>query len=48
MLGKVQTLFDLVQDQPTLSVRIITGRRKGLVQRVLADPNLGEGTLLCY
>jgi isopentenyl phosphate kinase len=48
MLGKVRTLYQLVCEQPTLTVHIITGRRAGLVQAVLLDPNLQEGTLLRY
>ena len=48
MLGKIKTLFELVQDQPNLSVRLVTGRRQHLVQQVLMDPGLREGTLLHY
>lgn len=48
MLSKVSLLFRLVTEEPTLHVRIITGRRNQLVERVLADPDLAEGTLLSY
>jgi isopentenyl phosphate kinase len=48
MLGKVRTLFKLATDQPTLTVRIITGRRNRLVQDALLDASLQEGTLLHY
>jgi isopentenyl phosphate kinase len=48
MLSKVQMLYQLVQDQPNLVVRIISGQRAGLVERVLQDPALAEGTLLRY
>jgi isopentenyl phosphate kinase len=48
MLSKVQLLFQLVTEEPTLHVRIVTGRRNQLVERVLLDPKLAEGTLLRY
>jgi isopentenyl phosphate kinase len=48
MLGKIKTLFELVKEQPNLSVHILTGRRQHLVQQVLINPNLREGTLLHY
>jgi isopentenyl phosphate kinase len=48
MLSKVQLLFQLVAEEPTLQARIITGRRNQLVERVLVDPTLSEGTLLRY
>ena len=48
MLAKIKALFGLVTEQPTLTVRIITGRRKGLIQQALVNPDLREGTLLRY
>jgi len=48
MLSKVRLLYELVQEQPNLQVRIITGRRNGVLQRVLADSSYAEGTLLRY
>ena len=48
MLSKVKNLFDLIGEQPNLTVRIITGRRNRLIERVLLDPDLREGTLLRY
>jgi isopentenyl phosphate kinase len=48
MLSKVATLYEFVREQPTLTVRIITGRRNHLIKNVLLDPNLTEGTLLHY
>lgn len=48
MLSKVKTLFELVSEQPDLTVRIITGRRNRLIEQVLIDPDLREGTLLRY
>ncbi len=48
MLAKISILFQLVTDQPNLTVRIITGRRNRLVEQVLTSPDLGEGTLLRY
>jgi isopentenyl phosphate kinase len=48
MLSKVRLLYQLVTEQPNLQVRIVTGRRAHLVERVLCEPDLGEGTLLRY
>lgn len=48
MASKVRDLFALVQEQPTLTVHIVTGRRGHLIERVLADPSLREGTVLRY
>jgi len=48
MLTKVQSLYALVQEQPNLVVRIVTGRRGHLLERVLVDPGLAEGTLVRY
>lgn len=48
MLDKVRSLFELVTEQPNLEVRIITGRRNQIIERILVDPELGEGTLLRY
>ena len=48
MLSKVRLLFGLITEQPNLHVHIITGRRNRLVERMLVDPTLREGTLLCY
>lgn len=48
MVSKVQSLFSLVSEQPNLAVRIITGRRDHLIERVLIEPERQEGTLLHY
>ena len=48
MLSKVRILFELVKEQPNLSVHIITGRRNRLIEQVLEDPKLHEGTILRY
>ncbi len=48
MLSKVRLLWKLASEQPNLTVRMITGRRAGLVQDVLLKPDLQEGTLLHY
>jgi isopentenyl phosphate kinase len=48
MVSKVQSLFSLVSEQPNLIVRIITGRRNRLIERVLIEPERQEGTLLRY
>lgn len=48
MLSKVRLLYQLVQEQPNLQVRIMTGRRNAVLQRVLVDPAYQEGTVLRY
>lgn len=48
MFSKVRLLYQLVQDQPNLQVRIVTGRRNGVLQRTMTDPLYQEGTLLHY
>ncbi|MBC7234223.1 MAG: isopentenyl phosphate kinase family protein [Chloroflexi bacterium] len=48
MASKVRDFFALVQEQPTLTVHIVTGRRGHLLERMLADPELKEGTVLRY
>jgi isopentenyl phosphate kinase len=46
MLAKVRTMCQLIQAQPTITVRIISGRKDGMIKRVLVDPSAEEGTLL--
>jgi isopentenyl phosphate kinase len=46
MLSKVRTMCQLIQVQPTITVRIISGRKDGLIKRTLIDPGVDEGTLL--
>jgi isopentenyl phosphate kinase len=48
MLSKIRTLFEVVKEQPYMTVRIITGRLNRLIEQALVDPNLREGTLLHY
>jgi isopentenyl phosphate kinase len=48
MLSKVASLYRLVQEQPTLGVRIITGTRPGVLQRLLIDPTASEGTWIHF
>lgn len=48
MLSKIRILFELVTEQPNLTVRIFTGRRNRLIEQVLVNPELSEGTLLRY
>lgn len=48
MVSKVRDLFSLVTEQPNLVVRIITGRRNHLIERVLVEPERQEGTVLHY
>jgi isopentenyl phosphate kinase len=46
MLAKVKTMCELIEAQPNLTVRIISGERVGLVRKALIDPGMKEGTLL--
>jgi isopentenyl phosphate kinase len=48
MASKVRDLFSLVEEQPTLTVHIITGRRGHLIEKTLVDSTLFEGTVLRY
>ena len=48
MLTKVRILFEVVKEQPNLAVQIISGRRNHLIEQVLEDPKLHEGTILRY
>jgi isopentenyl phosphate kinase len=46
MLSKVQTMSQLIEAQPTLKVRIISGEREGLIKKALTQSEIDEGTLL--
>ena len=46
MLAKIRAMYDLVCNQPSLTVRLISGMRPGLIERALLDPGIEEGTLL--
>jgi isopentenyl phosphate kinase len=46
MLSKVQTLFAVAREQPEMRVHVITGRRNRLIEQVLVDPALHEGTCM--
>jgi isopentenyl phosphate kinase len=46
MLAKVKTMCELIETQPNLTVRIISGEREGLIRKALIDPGMEEGTLL--
>lgn len=46
MLSKVQIMSRLIQAQPTLEVRIISGEREGLIKKALKQSEIEEGTLL--
>ena len=48
MLTKVASLYQLVNEQPSLTVRIISGQHGGAIQRVLCDRAAAEGTLIRY
>ena len=45
MLSKVRSMYELVCEQPSLTVRVISGMRAGLIERVLLE-DIGEGTLI--
>lgn len=46
MLSKVQTMSRLIEAHPSLTVRIISGEREGLVEKALVEIEIEEGTLL--
>lgn len=46
MLGKVQQMLNLVQEQPGLEVHIFSGVEPGLLSRALLDPERAPGTRL--
>ena len=46
MIGKVQQMLGVVQQQPTLEARIFSGVPRGNVQRVLIEPTLPIGTAI--
>lgn len=46
MLTKVREMYALVRSQPSLSVRLISGQREGLIERALLARALDEGTLI--
>jgi isopentenyl phosphate kinase len=46
MLAKVRTMCQMIEAKPTLTVRIISGLRDGVIRDVLVDSGAEEGTLL--
>ena len=48
MASKIESLFALLREQPSLYVQIVSGRRNGMVERALVDPETAEGTILRY
>jgi len=46
MLTKVVTMCRLVREQPELQVRLISGKVRGLLKRVLCSSEVGAGTLI--
>jgi len=46
MTSKVQSMLALVEEQPSLAIRIVTGLEKGMVQVALAAPDEAGGTLI--
>ncbi|MGA9349273.1 MAG: isopentenyl phosphate kinase [Anaerolineae bacterium] len=48
MLTKVRIMYALVQERPELKVQLISGRRPGMIQRALLEPDLEEGTTIRF
>jgi len=46
MLAKVRTMCQLIEAQPSLTVRFISGKQEGLIKRALLSSEVQEGTLL--
>lgn len=46
MLAKVGTMCRLIEAQPALTVRFISGEREGLIKKALLNRGIEEGTLL--
>ncbi len=46
MRSKVHLMTDLVRELPQTQVRLLSGLRAGLLERVLTDPGLSPGTLI--
>ncbi len=46
MLAKVRTMCQLIEAQPTITVRIISGEQEGLIREALVDGTMEGGTLL--
>lgn len=46
MLGKVRAMCRLIQNQPELTARIISGERAGSIKKALLDPDIEQGTLI--
>lgn len=46
MLSKVLAMCRLIQSQPELTVRIISGEKTGSIKKALLDPDLALGTLI--
>jgi isopentenyl phosphate kinase len=46
MLAKVRIMCQLIEAQPAITVRIISGEKEGLIREVLIDGGTEQGTLL--
>jgi isopentenyl phosphate kinase len=46
MLAKVRTMCQLIEAQPGVTVRFISGEQEGLIKRALLDKAVQDGTLL--
>jgi isopentenyl phosphate kinase len=46
MLAKVRTMCQLIEAQPALTVRFISGEQEGLIKKALLNREIKEGTLL--
>jgi isopentenyl phosphate kinase len=48
MISKVQSMLALVEAQPSLAIRIVTGLEEGVVRAALSEPNEARGTLISH
>lgn len=46
MLTKVKTMLRIVEQDPSITARLLTASQQGLIRRALVDADLGEGTLI--
>jgi len=46
MLGKVRIMCRIVERQPSLKVRFISGKKEGFIKRALLHPRAQVGTVL--
>ena len=46
MIGKVKKMVELVQREPAIRVHIVSAMREGVIERVLAQEDFSEGTII--